>query len=172
MTPTEFSLRPEAAGDAAHVETVLDVAFGPGRHTRTAYRLREGTADLRDLAFVAEAGGALIGSIRYWPIRVGGRRDALLLGPLAIRPDWQGMGCGIALMTHTLELAKAQGHRLVILVGDLPYYSRVGFSRIAPGQVTLPGPVDPTRLLWLELEPGASDGVSGEVGRHPEYSMA
>jgi predicted N-acetyltransferase YhbS len=172
MTSPAFSLRPEAEGDAAIIEAVLDEAFGPGRHARTAYRLREGIEYLPELAFVAENGGELIGSLRYWPIRIGGITDALLLGPLAIRPDWQGRGCGMALMKHTLALAKELGHRLVVLVGDPPYYARVGFTQIEVGRVTLPGPVDPARLLWLELVPGAGDGARGEIGKHPDFASA
>jgi predicted N-acetyltransferase YhbS len=55
------------------------------------------------------------------------------------------------------------GHRLVILVGDEPYYARVGFKRVPEGKLLLPGPVDPARLLYLELEQGSLDGVQGLV---------
>ena len=54
-----------------------------------------------------------------------------------------------------LDKAEALGHRLVILVGDEPYYARVGFKRVPDGRIELPGPVDPDRLLYLELTPGA-----------------
>jgi predicted N-acetyltransferase YhbS len=52
---------------------------------------------------------------------------------------------------------------LVVLVGDEPYYARVGFKRAPPGRVILPGPVDPQRLLYCELQPGAFDGVAGKA---------
>jgi len=48
-------------------------------------------------------------------------------------------------------------------VGDEPYYARMGFKRAPPGRIVLPGPVDPARLLYCELQPGAFEGVSGKV---------
>jgi predicted N-acetyltransferase YhbS len=49
------------------------------------------------------------------------------------------------------------------LVGDEPYYGKCGFKRVPPGGATMPGPVDPARLLIAELAEGAFDGVSGLV---------
>ena len=51
----------------------------------------------------------------------------------------------------------------MILVGDEPYYARMGFTRTPPGRILLPGPVDPARVLHVELVPGALEGVSGKV---------
>jgi predicted N-acetyltransferase YhbS len=67
------------------------------------------------------------------------------------------------LMTETLAKAKAQGHKLVLLVGDAPYYARVGFVQVPEGQLLLPGPTDPKRLLYLELVPGALADARGLV---------
>ena len=50
---------------------------------------------------------------------------------------------------------------LVLLVGDEPYYAKLGFARLPPGLISLPGPVNPDRFLYLELAPGALKGVSG-----------
>jgi predicted N-acetyltransferase YhbS len=63
----------------------------------------------------------------------------------------------------SLEAAQALGHRLVILIGDEPYYAKVGFKRVPDGRLSLPGPVNPARLLYRELVDGAFDGVSGAV---------
>jgi len=51
----------------------------------------------------------------------------------------------------------------VVPVGDEPYYAKVGFKRIPRRQVTMPGPVDPARLLVAELAEGAFEGVSGPI---------
>lgn len=63
--------------------------------------------------------------------------------------------------------ARREGHRLVVLVGDEPYYARAGFKRIPKGRIMFPGPVDPSRLLVAELADGAFEGVSGAV--RPEW---
>ena len=102
------------------------------------------------------------GTISFWPLAIGeSQTPALLLGPLAVHPDRQKLGIGLKLMTEGLARAKAQGHALVLLVGDEPYYSKVGFRKLAPGRISLPGPVNPDRFLFLELKAGALDGVSG-----------
>jgi predicted N-acetyltransferase YhbS len=67
------------------------------------------------------------------------------------------------LIARALAEAKAKGHRLVILVGDEPYYGRNGFKRIPKGRAVMPGPVDPGRLLVCELSEGAFEGVSGPI---------
>jgi predicted N-acetyltransferase YhbS len=54
----------------------------------------------------------------------------------------------------------------VLLVGDEPYYGRVGFAAIKPaGRITMPGPVDLRRLLGLALVEGALDTVNGTMRR-------
>ena len=54
---------------------------------------------------------------------------------------------GEALVNRSLEAAKAAGWTLIILVGDESYYARMGFQRAPKGQISLPGPVDPDRLV-------------------------
>ena len=145
------------------VEHLLDLSFGSGRHAKTSYRLREGNAAVPGLSLVVrDPGVTLSGTISFWPLAIGGAQSpALLLGPLAVHPDRQGLGIGLKLMREGLARAGEQGHGLVLLVGDEPYYSKVGFRKLPPGLISLPGPVNPDRFLYLELTPGALDGVSG-----------
>jgi predicted N-acetyltransferase YhbS len=151
------------ADDHDAVEHLLDLSFGSGRRTKTSYRLREGSAPVPGLSLVVrDPGVRLSGTISFWPLAIGGAQSpALLLGPLAVHPDRQGLGIGLTLMREGLARAAAQGHRLVLLVGDEPYYAKVGFRKLPAGLISLPGPVDPARFLYLELTPGALAGVSG-----------
>jgi len=70
-------------------------------------------------------------------------------------------------MKTGLDRAREQGHDLVFLVGDLPYYRKAGFLTVPDGRVLMPGPYDPERLLYQELKRGAFDGARG-VMRVPE----
>lgn len=164
MTSLPLAIHHEQPSDALAVEYLHERAFGPGRFARSAYRLREGVAADPTLSYVARVGTLLVGCNRLTPIRIGAT-PVLLLGPLVVDPAFAGRGIGAALLNASLETATAEGHRLVLLVGDEPYYARVGFSRVPPGRVTLPGPVDPRRVLWRALVPGADRDVSGEARR-------
>lgn len=155
----------EAPEHSGAINALLDLSFGSNRTAKTVYRLREGVDPIADLCLVALDGDALAGSIRFWPITIGGPTPALLLGPIAIAADWRGRGVGGLLIRNGLNRAAALGHRIVLLVGDAPYYGRFGFTRALTERLSLPGPVDLDRFLGLELTPGALSGASGMVGR-------
>lgn len=169
MTDLSLTILPETADDSLPIERLHERTFGPGRYARTAFRIREGVTHRLDLSFTARIGTLLVGSVRLSPIRIA-ETPALLLGPLTIEPPFRDRGIGKAMMERALGEAKAQGHRLVVLVGDEPYYARVGFKRIPKGRVTMPGPVDPARLLVAEIVEGAFEGVSGEI--RPDWDAA
>ncbi len=161
-TPPHIDFQTETAAHAPQINALLDTAFGPGRFAKTAERLREGNASIADLCVAAYVDGVMRASVRYWPITIGDT-DALLLGPLAVDPTCRGQGIGIALMQHTLAKAKALGHAYVLLVGDEPYYARVGFAKAAQGSIHLPGPVDADRILLLSLQGKDFARLKGDV---------
>ena len=169
MTDLSLTILPETDDDAAAIERLHERTFGPGRHAKSAYRLRERMSHSLELSFTARVGTLLVGSVRLSPIRVGTAK-ALLLGPLTVEPAFRERGIGYALIERALGAAKARDHRLVLLVGDEPYYGKCGFKRIPKGRAKMPGPVDPTRLLVCELTPGAFEGVGGRV--QPDWSAA
>jgi predicted N-acetyltransferase YhbS len=171
-----ITIRQETPFDVARREALLDEAFGESRFAKTAERLREERLPEETLSFVACADGRLIGTVRLWNIAAGPGRPALLLGPLAVAPDFRQCGIGGGLMRHALEQARRRGHQSVLLVGDAPYYSRFGFTAQKTGALSLPGPYARERLLARELAPGALAGASGLVRatgrREPKSGLA
>ena len=136
------------AADGPAIEALLDAGFGVDRRSRTAYRLREGAMPIAALSLVARrADGGLDGSIQYWPIELVGAQPVplTLLGPVVARVP--GQGVGVRLITESLARADALGHTAILLIGDLDYYARFGFSAAATGGWRLPGPFDQHRLL-------------------------
>jgi len=150
---------------AVAIERLLDLTFGPDRHNKTVYRLRDGIAPAPGLSFVIENHDGLAATLRFWPVALPDKRAVLLLGPIAVRPDLAGRGYGRALMRHGIDAARGQGWPAILLVGDEPYYGRLGFTRAAAERLDLPGPVERERFLAMELVPGALDGAEGMVGR-------
>jgi predicted N-acetyltransferase YhbS len=152
----------ERETDAHAVAILEERAFGPGRYARTAFRLREGNHHDLGLSFIARVSTLIVGSIRLSHIMIGSS-PALLLGPLTVDPAFRSKSIGKMLMEAAIAEAKIQGYRLIILVGDEAYYSRVGFKRVSTSRILMPGPVDPMRLLALELVDGTLADLKGTV---------
>jgi predicted N-acetyltransferase YhbS len=149
--------------DLPAIEALLDRAFRGDRKRKTSYRYRSGVAPLAELARVARDEDRLVGTIGYWPLRIGkAGRPALLLGPLAVDAGARGQGLGGRLIESTLAAAAAAGHSRVLLVGDLGYYHRFGFVPAAGFGIAMPGE-RPERLLLRALREGAFSGVAGEL---------
>jgi predicted N-acetyltransferase YhbS len=164
MSLADVTFVPEEAAHDAEIEAINEEAFGPGRFARAAFKIREGGPHARELSFVALHEREVIASVRLTPIAAGEGR-ALLLGPLAVRPSWKNLGIGKKLVRIAVEAAREAGAGAVVLVGDGPYYGPLGFDRMPLGQLSMPRPVDPNRLLAAELKEGAVAMLKGEV-RH------
>jgi len=169
MSELALTILPETAADEAAVERLHERTFGPGRFERSAFRIPEGRPHMLNLSFTARVGTLMVGSVRLTPICIGDT-PALLLGPLTVEPPFRSHGVGSALIGRALKEAQVKGHKLVILVGDEPVYAKSGFKRIPKGQVKMPGPVDPARLLVAELVAGAFEGVSGLI--RPDWEIS
>jgi predicted N-acetyltransferase YhbS len=162
MSVADVVYMPEEPAHDPEIEHINEEAFGPGRFARAAYKIREGGPHDRALSFVALCHGTVIASVRMTPIAAGEGR-ALLLGPLAVRPQHKGVGIGKKLVKIALEAAEKARAGVVILVGDEPYYGPLGFRKVRHGQMSMPRPVDPERLLAHEITPGALEKMQGDV---------
>ncbi|MCA8927966.1 MAG: N-acetyltransferase [Alphaproteobacteria bacterium] len=131
------AILPTAPAHSARIQDLLDRSFGPNRHAKTSYRFRDGVDEVASLARVALYEGRLIGSIQYWPMLLEGE-TVLLLGPLAVEPDWANRGIGRALVAASLAAAAAEDWRHVFLVGDFDYYRRFGFLPASNWGVSMP----------------------------------
>lgn len=138
------------------IEQLLDRAFGPDRHARTAYRIREGMAWLDALSFAAlDEDDMLVGTIQIWPVALhdpqGRPHPLLMVGPVAVLPEHQGEGYGKALMLASLQaIAETSGNAPALpqmLIGDEEYYGVWGFTEEHTSGWHCPGPNDPQRLL-------------------------
>ncbi len=154
-----YRLERENADDWWEVEALFDLCFAPGREALSSYRLRDGVQPIQELSRVArDVDGTVAGAIRYWPVRID-QFAALLLGPIAVHPIHQGEGLGALLIEESL--AEAERWERVLLVGDAPYYHRLGFAKLTG--VILPPPTNPDRILGRDLVRNAWSGVTGAV---------
>ncbi|MFZ2103245.1 MAG: N-acetyltransferase [Oricola sp.] len=163
---TAFTIAPETGAHDAAIDDLHAQAFGPGRFSRAAFRVREQGPHDRALSFVAlsEEDGRLLGSLRMtWIETAGTGERGLLLGPLAVQEELKGKGIGKALLRKAVDAAREAGAPYILLVGDKPYYWPFGFEKIPAGKARMPGPVDPERFLICALQPEAVEQIGGMV---------
>jgi predicted N-acetyltransferase YhbS len=158
-----YTLIAERPEHAAAIERVLDRAFGPGRFAKTSERVRERGARAEPaLSRVAvDEEGEVVGVCRIWRVKAGA--ELFFLGPLAVDPAAQAAGLGLELTRAAVAACRASGGNGVVLVGAERFFRPLGFTVVPVGRIALPGPVDPQRLLWLELRPGGLDALRGEI---------
>jgi len=155
--------------DASHdavIEHINEEAFGPGRFTRAAARIREQGPHDRALSFICADDGETIASVRMTPVSAGEVKGHLL-GPLAVRPSHKNKGIGRELVRIAIEAARRVGSEAVILVGDPPYYMPLGFEKVAWKALDFPGPVDPGRVLVVPLREDVHERLKGTIAWRP-----
>jgi len=163
--PDVLTLRRETEDDVAWIETLHEIAFGPGRFARAAFRVRERYETDPTLNWVGELHGQRAASVRMTPIRVG-TADGYLLGPLMTDPAFRKQGIGRSLVRHVCEIALGrEGVSFVLLVGDFAYYGPLGFVPTVPRAIQFPGPVDPERVLVHSYDDGLAQTLSGAIAR-------
>lgn len=160
----EFHITVEQPHHIAARENLLDWVMGEIRFRRSSERIREGRIPAEGLALVAlDPNGRVLGTIRLWNATAGAMHNGLMLGPLAVEPELNGHGIGVALMHEAIARARTYGHAAIVLVGDPDYYGRFGFSAHAARRMAMPGPFERHRLLALELVAGALARAHGTL---------
>jgi len=158
-----YNLIAEKPEHAEAIERVLERAFGPGRFAKTSERVREQGAHFEPaLSRVGvNAAGDIVGVCRIYRVKAG--VELYFLGPLAVDPGAQSAGLGAELTRACVNACRTVGGNGVILVGAATFFTPLGFSHVPKGRLSMPGPVDPARFLWLALRPGGLDKVEGEI---------
>ena len=145
--------------DTVLVETLLDTAFEPERHQRTAYKVREATEFLPGLSFAAlDDNDLLAGTIQCWPVALtdpaGRAHPMIMVGPVAVLPSQQGRGYGQALVMASLTAIDPRAPLPQVLIGDPDYYARFfGFANAPTLGWQVPGPYEQHRLLVRSANP-------------------
>ena len=167
-----WTIREERAGDASAIATLTEAAFRDAPHrsgTESAIveRLRS-DGDLALSLVLVNADETIIGHAAFSPVTISdGTPGWFGLGPVSVIPLRQRAGIGTALIQAGLDRLRSRRARGCVVLGEPAYYGRFGFHPIPPEQITMPGPVDPRRLLAAELVPGSLAGAHGLIaGAH------
>lgn len=165
----EVQMRPEEPRDHAAVATIVEAAFGQPAEAELVRALRGGSG-IR-ISMVAAEEGRVIAHVFFSPVTIDGRSTPRCLGlaPLAVAPDRQRSGAGGALMRAGFEACREAGAVAVFVLGHPSYYPRFGFAPAFPRGLRYSPAAIEEAFMVLELEPGALEGVTGEVAYGPEF---
>ena len=153
------TIRLEEEEDYLKVENLVRDAFWnvyrPGALEHyIVHNLRNDSSFIKELAYIIEENGNILGHINYSKgninlykenrygvdIKVNDRKgEAVVLGPIAIAPEYQKQGYGSKLIKHTLKLAREKNIPFILVVGDENYYSRFGFESASKYNIFLEG---------------------------------
>jgi putative acetyltransferase len=122
-----FDIRETRPGDRAAIHAVETAAFGQPDEADLVERLVAAGDVVLEL--VAVDGETIIGHILFSRLMVedGAGRPAVALAPLAVAPDRQWQGVGMALMAEGHRLLVERGETLSVVLGDPAYYARAGY---------------------------------------------
>lgn len=131
------------------------------------HQLRQSPDFIRDLAFVVEMEGNIIGSIFFSKSKVLDESDncyeTITFGPVSILPAYQGRGIGERLIRHAIDAAIKQKHTAILIFGDFDYYHRFGFKHAQEFGISDSSGRYPAAHLALELFPTALEKISGKA---------
>ena len=173
MKHSDVLIRPETKEDYGAVENLIRESFwnvyrpGCSEHY-VIHVLRDDPAFVKELDFVMEKGGAIIGQNMFMRtvIESDDGRDipVLTMGPICITPELKRKGFGKILLNYSLEKAAQLGYGAVLFEGNIGFYGKSGFdyaSRFDIRYHDLPEDADSSFFLCKELIPGYLDGITG-----------
>lgn len=173
MNKNDYSIRLEKKEDYRAVENLVRESFwnvyrpGCSEH-RVIHVLREDPAFVKELDFVMEQGGRLIGQNMFMRTIIeaddGRVIDVLTMGPVCITPELKRQGYGKALLDYSLEKAAELGFGAVLFEGNIDFYGKSGFDYAGKFGIRyhdLPEDADSSFFLCKELVTGFLDGITG-----------
>ncbi|MDP3150571.1 MAG: N-acetyltransferase [Ignavibacteria bacterium] len=159
----DLVLRNEEEKDYRIVEEITREAFWnlycPGCNEHyLIYKMRTHPDFIRELDFIAEYNGKIVGNIMYlktWLINeLGDKLEIISFGPISVLPEYQRKGVGTVLIRHTKELARKNGINAIVILGDPHNYCKHGFKSSKDFNISDDKGNYPYGMLALELKEG------------------
>ena len=173
MKTNDCTIRLEEKADYRNVENLIRESFwnvyrpGCSEHY-VMHVLRDDPAFVKELDFVMEKGGKLIGQNMFMRTVIeaddGRTIPVLTMGPICITPELKRQGYGKILLDYSLEKAAEMGFGAVLFEGNIAFYGKSGFdyaSRFGIRYHDLPEGADASFFLCRELHAGYLNGITG-----------
>ncbi|ELR66156.1 Acetyltransferase [Photobacterium marinum] len=163
-------IRTEAPADILPIDRLLKAAFETEAEANLVMKLRENGRCTLSLVACSDE-GEVIGHLFFSPVTVDGQDDNWQgLAPLAVKPEFQRQGIGLALMEEAKETLAEFGYPVTVVLGHSDYYPKVGFVKASDYGLSCSWPVPDEAFMVLELIPGTLAGRNGLVEYSAEFS--
>ena len=173
MNINDYTIRLERSEDYRAVENLVRESFwnvyrpGCSEHY-VIHVLRDDPAFIRELDFVMEQDGRLIGQNMFMQTIIeaddGRVIPVLTMGPIGITPELKHRGYGKTLLDYSLKKAEGLGYGAVLFEGNIGFYGKCGFTYAREFGIRyhdLPEGADDSFFLCKELLQGYLDGITG-----------
>ncbi len=173
MTTMNITIRSEARSDYTDISLLNDLAFGRENEASLVEKLRKNPLFRKELSLVALFEGQAVGHILFFPVVVKGDKQdfsLLCLAPMAVMPEFQGMGIGGKLIEIGFKTARKLGYRSIYVLGHADYYPRFGFKPAGLWNIKAPFEAPDENSMAIELEENALLNKSGTVEYPVEFN--
>lgn len=170
MENNDLIIRREEEKDYRTTENLVREAFWnvycPGcKEHYVLHRFRNDPAFVKELDFVMEKNGKMIGQVIYVRSEIV-REDktalpVMTLGPIGIAPEYKRKGYGKKLLDFSLEKAKEAGAGAIVIEGNIEFYGKSGFVVAKDKGIVYADDPEADYLLIKELKNGFLKGVKG-----------
>lgn len=181
MTENDYIIRLEKQEERREVENLVRESFWnvyrPGcLEHYVLNQLRESPAFVKELDFVIEKDGRIIGQNVFVKANIksddGRNIPIMTMGPICIAPKYKRQGYGKILLDYSLEKAAELGCGAVCFEGNIDFYGKSGFDFASKYGIRYHGlsqDEDASFFLCKELITGYLDGISGEYATPQDY---
>ena len=181
MNKNDINIRLERKEEYREVENLVRESFWnvyrPGcLEHYVLNQLRDDAAFVKELDFVMEMDGSLIGQNMFMKASIkaddGREIPIMTMGPICITPELKRRGYGKILLDYSLEEARKYGCGALCFEGNIDFYGKSGFTYASEYGIRyhgLPEGEDASFFLCRELIPGYLDGVTGEYATPQGY---
>ena len=167
----DFDIVSERTEDIEGIYHVNTAAFD-GSEANVVDELRKNCTSF--ISFVAIIKNCVVGHILFTPARIvqneGWTISGMGLAPLAVLPEYQGLGIGSALCMEGLKFLEKTGYPFVIVLGHPEYYPRFGFVPASNYGITCAYQDVPEEAFMIRIYDSlAMKGVTGVAYYREEF---
>ncbi|MDO5405974.1 MAG: N-acetyltransferase [Eubacteriales bacterium] len=164
-------IRQEKTEDYDAVYHVIKDAFAAAEYTdgneqNLVNELRKSNSFIPELSLVAVEDEKVVGHILFTKAYVNGV-EVLALAPLAVLPEYQNRGIGLALIKQGHRIAYRLGYEYSVVLGHSKYYPKAGYIPASQYGIRAPFEVEDENFMAVSLS-GNQKKLNGII----EYDKA